>query len=70
VNQVYGRSWTTNTVKTFEGVHDEVGTRRKSDIHPEDEIPSLHIEADQDELDRIHEHYNQKIGVKADLTFR
>lgn len=69
VNHVYGRNWVTKSIKTFERVYDEVGFRHKTSLHPADEIPSLHIQADQDEIDRIHEHYNQKISVKADLTF-
>ncbi|KAI9260039.1 coth protein-domain-containing protein [Helicostylum pulchrum] len=69
INQVYGRSWTTQSVKKFERIYDAFGFRHESDLHPEDEIPSIHIVADQGEIDRIHDHYNQKkMKVKADVT--
>ena len=69
LNQVYGRSWTTKNTKTFERIYDEVGFRKKTDLHPNDEIPTIHIRADPKEIDRIHDHYNQKITIKADATF-
>lgn len=69
VNHVYGRNWVNKAVETFERVYDEVGCRHKTDLHPADEIPSLHIQADQSEIDRIHEHYNQKIRINSDVTF-
>lgn len=68
INQVYGRSWTTQAVKKFERIYDAFGFRHESDLHPEDEIPSIHIVADQGEIDNIHDHYNQKIKVKAEVT--
>ena len=69
MNQVYGRSWTTKRAETFERIYDEVGFRRKTDLHPNDEIPIIHIQADQEEIDRIHEHYNQKMTIKANAAF-
>lgn len=69
VNHVYGRNWAAKAVETFERVYDEVGYRHKTSLHPADEIPSLHIQADQDEINRIHDHYSQKISINVDLTF-
>lgn len=70
INQVYGRSWTTQSVKTFKKIYEQEVYRNihKTNLHPEDEIPSIHIVADQNEIDRIHDHYNQDITVQANLT--
>ena len=67
--QVFGRSWTTQPAITFDRVYDEIGFRRETDLHPNDEIPIIHIIAPQKEIDRIHDHYNQKIKIKADINF-
>lgn len=69
INQIYGRSWTTKSVEKFTDIHKRIGVRKPSDLHPTDEIPALHIVANQDEVDRIHEEYNQNIKINADLTF-
>lgn len=69
INQVYGRSWTTQSVETFIDIHKRIGARKPDNLHPADEIPAVHIVANQEEIDRIHEHYNQNIVIKVDMTF-
>lgn len=69
INQIYGRSWTTQSVETFTDIHKRIGVRKPSTLHSTDEIPALHIVADQEEVDRIHEHYNQNIKIEVDMTF-
>ncbi|KAI8099678.1 coth protein-domain-containing protein [Halteromyces radiatus] len=72
LNEFYGRSWTHRTVKTFNPVDafPQAYNRRPAPIlHPDNEIPTFHIQAPQDDIDRLHGYYLQDIDIKANITY-
>ncbi|ORY98112.1 coth protein-domain-containing protein [Syncephalastrum racemosum] len=70
MNEFYGRSWTRKYgVRTFEPIVPAKYDRVPSNLHPQDQIPTLHIIGNQDDIDTLHKNYLQDIDTHVNVTY-
>ncbi|ORY98113.1 coth protein-domain-containing protein [Syncephalastrum racemosum] len=70
LNQFYGRPWTRKEdVRTFEPIAPARYDRVASNLHPQDQIPTLHIIGDQNDIDTLHKNYLQDIDTHVNVTY-
>jgi hypothetical protein len=70
LNEFYGRNWTTKEELDFPKLPFQQGFNRlESDLHLHDEIPTIHIQANPEDIKHIHTFYLQDIAVQANITY-
>ncbi|KAI8874680.1 hypothetical protein K501DRAFT_204232, partial [Backusella circina FSU 941] len=70
LNEFYGRNWTIKEVLEFPTLPFPHGFNRlQSALHLHDEIPTIHVMADPEEVKRIHQYYLQNIAIEANVTY-
>ncbi|KAI8074639.1 coth protein-domain-containing protein [Gongronella butleri] len=72
LHQFYGRDWTKRATPKLPRA-DSLPTRyNRADakkLHPDDEIPSIQIIANQADFDRVHTYYLQEIEIQTNVTY-
>jgi hypothetical protein len=72
MNEFYGRAWTLKNVKTFDPIDAFPQAYDRSpapDLHPQNEIPTMHVQAPQSDIDKLHGYYLQDLDYKANITY-
>ncbi|ORX49111.1 coth-domain-containing protein [Hesseltinella vesiculosa] len=72
LNEVFGRAWNYRHVKQLPTLANFPRGYHRSDakhLHPQNEIPTLHLQAPQKDIDNLHNHYLQDIKMKANGTY-
>ena len=70
VNEFFGRDWTVKPIHYLPSLSlSKPYDRAKTDLHPEGEIPTIHITAPQAEIDNMHTHYLKKIDIHGNFTY-
>ncbi|KAI8890806.1 coth-domain-containing protein [Backusella circina FSU 941] len=70
VNEFYGRPWTIKPVKSLPSLSlPDPYDRAKTDLHPNGEIPTIHITAPQKDIDNMHTHYLKDIDIHGNFTY-
>ncbi|KAG0168316.1 hypothetical protein DFQ28_004996 [Apophysomyces sp. BC1034] len=70
LNEFYGRSWTRKQVKMFEHLpYQDHFNRTDSNLHPSDEIPTIHVISEEDNIYNLHGYYLQDIDIRVNMTY-
>lgn len=72
MNEFYGRAWTLKNVKAFDPIDAFPQAYDRSpapDLHPQNEIPTMHIQAPQSDIDKLHGYYLQDLDYKVNMTY-
>ncbi|KAI9262214.1 coth protein-domain-containing protein [Phascolomyces articulosus] len=67
-NEFYNRTWTTKSVRQLPAMHPPHSTF-SSELHPTDEIPTFHFQADQAQIDNMHTNVNDDLTVIGKMTY-
>ncbi|KAI9491175.1 coth protein-domain-containing protein [Zychaea mexicana] len=67
-NEFYNRTWTTKSVRQLPAVYPPHKTF-PSELHPTDEIPTFHFQAQQSEIDNMHKNVNDDLTVFGTMTY-
>ncbi|KAI8393492.1 coth protein-domain-containing protein [Radiomyces spectabilis] len=69
-NEFFGRNWNHRHVETFPSLGWPTRYNRgPSDLHPEGEIPTIHVTGPQSAIDNLHSRYMQDIDVQVNFTY-
>ncbi|KAF7722851.1 hypothetical protein EC973_002653 [Apophysomyces ossiformis] len=70
LNEFYGRSWTRKATKKFQSLaHSVHFNRTHTDLHPSDEIPTIHIMSAEEDVNQLHDYYLKDIDIPANMTY-
>ncbi|KAI9301696.1 coth protein-domain-containing protein [Cunninghamella echinulata] len=72
LNEFYGRSWTYRETKKFKQLKQfpmDYQLIKAKNLHPDNEIPTMHITAPDGDIERLHGYYLQDIDIKANITY-
>ncbi|KAI8062374.1 hypothetical protein BC940DRAFT_322190 [Gongronella butleri] len=72
LHEFYGRQWVYRRVKTLPTLKSlpQAYDRRDVDhLHPQNEIPTLHLQASARDIDNLHGYYLQDISIEANATY-
>lgn len=70
-NEFFNRTWTTKLLKKLPTLLEALPEikRVESDLHPADQIPTVHIVADQSQVDNMQANYDKEVEVPASMTY-
>ncbi|KAI8329992.1 coth protein-domain-containing protein [Chlamydoabsidia padenii] len=72
LNEFYGRNWTFKDVKAFapiEAFPQGYDRSPAPDLHPQNEIPTMHIQAPASDIEKLHGYYLQDVDYKVNITY-
>ncbi|EIE82877.1 hypothetical protein G6F46_010922 [Rhizopus delemar] len=71
VNEYFNRTWNKKKITPFPQVYEPLSIIKRipTKLHKEGEISTIHLVADQQELDKMHQNYGEDIDVKATMSY-